>query len=72
MPDYHASMVGAYAEEDAALTWDVYQAQRPLIAKDKLEKVDDLESKLIWANNHMERSGARLDVSSCHAFTRPY
>jgi DNA polymerase I len=63
MPDYHASMVGAYAEEDANLTWDVYQAQRPLIAKDKLEKVDDLESKLIWANNHMERSGARLDVS---------
>lgn len=63
MPDYHASMVGAYAEEDANLTWGVYQAQRPLIAKDNLEKVDDLESKLIWANNHMERSGARLDVS---------
>lgn len=62
MADYHASMVGAYAEEDANLTWDVYQAQRPLIAKDNLEKVDDLESKLIWANNHMERSGARIDV----------
>ncbi len=63
MRDYHASMVGEYAEEDANLTWDVYQAQRPLIAKDNLQKVDDLESKLIWANNHMERSGARLDVS---------
>lgn len=62
MPDYHASMVGAYAETDAQLTWDVYQAQRPLITKDNLEKVDDLESKLIWANNHMERSGARMDT----------
>src|SRR6185369_9193148 len=46
MADYHASMVGAYAEQDAQLSWDVYQAQRPLIAKDNLEKVDDLESKL--------------------------
>jgi DNA polymerase-1 len=70
MADYHASMVGAYAEEDAALTWDVYQAQRPLIAKDKLEKVDDLESKLIWANNHMERSSARLDVSKLSRFAQ--
>jgi len=68
MPDYHASMVGAYAEEDANLTWDVYQAQRPLIEKDKLEKVDDLESKLIWANNHMERSGARLDLVKFRQF----
>lgn len=68
MADYHASMVGAYAEEDAALTWDVYQAQRPLIASDKLEKVDNLESKLIWANNHMERSGARLNVRRLREF----
>ena len=68
MSDYHASMVGAYAEEDANLTWDVYQAQRPLIAKDNLEKVDDLESKLIWSNNHIERNGARLDVRRLHEF----
>ena len=70
MPDYHASMVGAYAEEDAQLTWDVYQAQRPLIAKDNLQKVDDLESKLIWANNHMERSGARMDLSKLSSMTQ--
>lgn len=68
MSDYHSSMVGAYAEEDANLTWDVYQAQRPLIAKDGLEKVDDLESKLLWANNHIERNGARLDVRRLHEF----
>lgn len=70
MADYHASMVGAYAEEDAQLAWDVYQAQRPLIAKDKLERVDDLESKLIWANNHMERSGARMDLAKKNSMTQ--
>jgi DNA polymerase I len=69
MQDYHSSMVGDYAEEDANLTWDVYKAQRPLIAKDKLERVDDLESKLIWANNHMERSCARIDVEKLHRFS---
>jgi DNA polymerase-1 len=68
MSDYHSSMVGTYAEEDAALTWDVYAAQRPLIEKDQLGKVDDLESKLIWPNNHMERSGARLDVPKLEQF----
>jgi len=65
MPDYHASMVGGYAEHDASLTWDVYQSQRPHINRESLQKVDDLESKLIWANNHMERSGARLDLPKC-------
>lgn len=68
MPDYHSSMVGDYAEDDAQLTWDVYAAQRPLIEKDALGKVDDLEAKLIWANNHMERSGARLDVPKLEQF----
>lgn len=68
MADYHASMVGGYGEDDADLTWDVYQAQRPLIVKDKLENVDDLESKLIWANNHMERSGARMDMVKFRQF----
>ena len=30
MPDYHASMVGAYAEEDANLTWNVSTTKAPL------------------------------------------
>ena len=70
MSDYHSSMVGNYAEDDANLTWAVYQAQRPLIAKDQLEKVDDLESKLIWANNHMERSGARMNLAKMDTMTQ--
>lgn len=69
MADYHSSMVAEYAMDDADLAWEIYQAQRPLIAKDGLEKVDNLESELIWANNHIERSGARLDVDKMHRDT---
>jgi DNA polymerase I len=68
MADYHSSMVAEYAMDDADLAWEVYQAQRPLIEKENLGKVDDLESKLIWANNHMERSGARIDLDKFHRF----
>lgn len=69
MADYHASMVAEYAMDDADLAWEVYQAQRPQIAVQKLEKVDKLESDLIWANNHIERNGARLDVEKMHRDT---
>lgn len=64
--DYHASMVAEEAIEDARSAWEIYQAQRPLIEKENLGQVDDLESKLIWANNHIERNGARLDVDKMH------
>jgi DNA polymerase-1 len=70
MADYHSSMVAEYAMDDADLAWEVYQAQRPLIKNDGLEKVDDLESKLIWANNHMERSGARMDLAKMDSMTQ--
>lgn len=64
--DYHASMVAEEAMEDARSAWEIYQAQRPLIAAENLNKVDDLESKLIWVNNHIERSATRLDVDKMH------
>lgn len=66
MADYHASMVAEEAMEDARSAWEIYQAQRPLIAAEKLEKVDSLESKLIWVNNHIERNATRLDVDKMH------
>jgi DNA polymerase-1 len=69
MAEYHSSKVGEYAEDDADLAWEVYQVQKPLIAKDKLEKVSDLEDRLIWPNNYMERNGARLDVGKLMRFT---
>jgi DNA polymerase I-like protein with 3'-5' exonuclease and polymerase domains len=57
----HSSMVGGYAEDDAELAWDIDEAQAPLLEKDELGAVTSLEDRLIWANNHIERNGARLD-----------
>lgn len=69
MADYHSSMVGEFGESQARLAWDIYQAQIPLIEKDDLGRVDALEGDLIFANNHMERSGARLDVPKLSQFS---
>ena len=61
MSETHSSIVGPYAAEDANLTWDVHQAQQPQIIEQNLERVQDLEDRLIWCNLHIERNGARLD-----------
>lgn len=58
----HSSLIGKYAIGDSELAKDVDEAQRPAIAKDSLERVEALEDELIWANNHMERNGMRLDM----------
>ena len=69
MADYHSSMVAEEAIEDARTAWEIYEAQRPQIVAQGLEKVDKLESELIWANNHIERNAARLDVEKMHRDT---
>lgn len=58
----HSSLIGPYAIEDAIGAKDVDLAQEPYIERDRLERVLKLESDLIWPNNHMERSGMRLDL----------
>ena len=62
----HSSMIGPYAEEDAALAFDVDEIQQPLIHREDLGRVQDLEDRLIWANNHIERNGARMDLEKLH------
>lgn len=66
----HSSLAGPYAEGDAELAWDVYLAQKPKLEEEGLQQVQDLEDQLIWVNNHMERSGARLNRAKlerwCH------
>lgn len=57
----HASLVGAYGEDDAQLALDVDSAQLPLLERDELQAVTQLEDALIWANNYIERCGARMD-----------
>ena len=58
----HSSLIGPYAEEDAALTRDIDLVQRPLSLADDLGRVEALEDALIWANNYMERNASRLDM----------
>lgn len=62
MAEYDPSMIGPLAEHDVEDTWQVYQAQIPQIMADNLGTVEKLENRLIWANNHIERNGARLDM----------
>ena len=61
MGDYHSSIIGPYATEDAVLTMDVHNAQQPEIMRQNLDRVQDMEDRLIWANLHIEQNGARLD-----------
>jgi DNA polymerase I-like protein with 3'-5' exonuclease and polymerase domains len=57
----HSSLVGEYAEEDGGLSLEIGDVQEPQLVEQDLLKVQELEDDLIWANNHMERNGARID-----------
>jgi DNA polymerase-1 len=65
----HSSRIGHYAENDAALALAIDTAQRPLIEAEGLQRVEQLEDRLIWANNHMERSALRIDVPKLEAWS---
>lgn len=62
MKNVHSSLAGPYAEADGELTRDVDLAQRPLIVKEGLQRVLDLEDLLIEVVVEMERNGAPLDM----------
>lgn len=55
-------MVGPYAEQDARLTLLVDEAMRPLLKKESLERVLDVENRLIYVVCDIERNGCRIDV----------
>jgi len=59
----HSSVIGPYAEDDAEIAYDVDEVQQKKIHAEELDKVQDLEDRLLWVNNHIERNGARLDKS---------
>jgi DNA polymerase-1 len=62
MARVHSSLIGAYAERDVLLTRELDLAQRPLIAKEDLQRVLDLEDSIIFAVVEMESNGAPIDV----------
>ena len=57
-----ARYVGPYAEADAERTFDVYLAQVPLIGKQKVEKLNELEHDNIPLLLDMRWQGVRIDV----------
>lgn len=57
----HSSVIGEYAEDDAEIAYDVDEVQQKQIQEEDLGRVQDLEDRLIWCNNHIERNGARID-----------
>jgi DNA polymerase I-like protein with 3'-5' exonuclease and polymerase domains len=57
----HSGYVGAYAEEDAALPLAILEKQEKQIAKDGLEYVWDLESRVLPCLVRMRRRGVKVD-----------
>lgn len=64
-----ANAVGGYAETDAEITYETWQAQRPLIEADNLERVFDLESQIIPILIMMRSRGIRVNVSHAEALS---
>jgi len=56
------SIVGEYAEHDARLTYQIYQLQKPLIEKEELQQVVELESRLIPVLHDMRINGVPVDI----------
>lgn len=57
------SLVGPYAEADAALPLRVLKAQRPLLEEQELWDLYRLECRLIPILLHMRKHGVRVDVN---------
>lgn len=58
------TLVEEYLRHDLTETWNVWLKQRPLIIENKLERVQELESKLIPILAMMENKGVRVDVEA--------
>ena len=61
--------VGEYAEWDAELTGKLHDVTDPLIVQDDLQKIYDLECRVIPAVVEMEMNGLRMNVPKLHAWT---
>jgi DNA polymerase I-like protein with 3'-5' exonuclease and polymerase domains len=57
-----AGYVGHYAEQDAALTYKLWQHFKPIIVKENLQDVFDLEMELLPILIEMRMTGIRVDL----------
>jgi len=58
-PEY----VGPYAEQDAAMLVDVFEAQQKIMTHDKLWKVAKLESRFLKVLWEMRKQGVQIDIA---------
>lgn len=70
MAEMTAAQAGPYAEQDGRLTGRLKQHLKPLIAAERLEKVLDLEDRLIYAVCEMERNGLLIDEAKLSQWVR--
>jgi DNA polymerase-1 len=61
IPHLPAHAAAPYARRDARITYDLHQAYEKDIVKDGLDKVLDLEDKLIYCTLAMENARVKLD-----------
>ncbi len=59
-----SSLVAPYAEQDARLPLELFEAQKPLLEKEGLVRVADLESRLLPMLLAMSRKGVRVDIEA--------
>ena len=60
------SLVGLYAESDTQLPLEIIEKQRPLLAREGLETVFRMETRLLPLLIEMKARGVRVDVERAH------
>ena len=63
-----ARHVGTYAEIDARNTWDIYQHQKPILAKANLTKIWELECKVTKVLLSMTLKGVPIDLLAAEEY----
>ena len=63
-----ARHVGTYAEIDARNTWDVYQHQKPILAKANLTQIWELECKVTKVLLSMTLKGVPVDILAAEEY----
>jgi DNA polymerase I-like protein with 3'-5' exonuclease and polymerase domains len=67
-----AIFVGDYAENDAALTLQLYEHMKPIIEKESLTTVFELESELLPCIFEMTKRGVRVDVEQAQRYKKTF
>jgi len=67
-----AGYVGFYAEQDAALTYKLWQHFKPLILKENLTEVWEMEKELLPHLIEMRRRGMRVDLDKIKVLRKDF